>query len=295
MIDNTNLLAYFMDNDDFMHMLTTRSQPCIFWKRDGHGTQIGYSIDGHEVPESTYNKACELIKGNKTENTIKIEKGVVNNMASITTLGDIVKKYTALNDTMYNRFAEKKEEKTMKKNEWIPGMPSIKSHKYIKDHGVTIIEWSDNSVTKVVCDPMIADEFTGFCSAIAKRAMGNGGKMLSEWERLVIKPEEDKRKAEEKARIEAEQKSEEEKRRAEAKAKRDAKKARRKAERSEIERQKAIEEIAEIFAKDYAESDLYEKAAKLAVEKYGVPKEFFTDIHECNCKGFDNLNDDNKE
>lgn len=292
MIDNTKLLAYYMDNDDFMHTLTAESHPCAFWKRTGSRTQVAYSIDGHEVPKSTYDKACELMKGNKSENTIRIEKDVVNNMKNMTALGDIVKKYAALNDTAYNDFAEKKEEKDMNNRNWIHTMPSIKSHKYIKDHGVTIIEFNDGTVTKVVCDPMIADEFTGFCAAIAKRAMGNGGKMLAEWERLVIKPEEDKKKTEEKKRIEAEQKAEEERRRAEAKVKRAEKKARRNAKREELERQKAIEEIAEIFARDYAETDLYEEAARLAIEKYGVPKEFFADKHDCCCKEFDVMDED---
>ena len=171
-------------------------------------------------------------------------------------------------------------------------MLKIVDYKFIPEHMVTIIKWNDGSETRTRGTDENASQFCGFVTAIAKKAMGNGGKMLAEWERLVIKPEEDRKKAEEKARIEAEQKAEEEKRRANAKARRDEKKARRNAKREELERQKAIEEIAEIFARDYAETDLYEEAAKLAMEKYGVPKEFFTDKHDCCCKEFDVIDED---
>ena len=165
--------------------------------------------------------------------------------------------------------------------------PQIVDYKYIAENGVTIIKWSDNTSTTVTCDPKTADQYTGFVTAIAKKAFGNGGKMLSEWDRLVIKPIEDAKKAEEKAKIEAEKKAKEDKIHAEAKAKRDAKKAKRK-------KQREIEKLAKQIADEYYMQELTEEAEKLAIKKYGVPKSYLDgydcDCCDCGCKEFDDLN-----
>lgn len=166
--------------------------------------------------------------------------------------------------------------------------PQIVDYKYIAENGVTIIKWSDSTSTTVTCDPKTADQYTGFVTAIAKKAFGNGGKMLSEWDRLVIKPIEDAKKAEKKAKIEAEKKAKEDKIHAEAKAKRDAKKAKRK-------KQREIEKLAKQIADEYYAQELTEEAEKLAVKKYGVPKSYLDGYDheygcECGCKEFDNLN-----
>ena len=154
-----------------------------------------------------------------------------------------------------------------KDNNMITNIPKIVDYKYIAENGVTIIKWSDNTSTTVTCDPKTADQFTGFVTAIAKKAFGNGGKMLSEWDRLVIKPIEDAKKAEEKAKIEAEKKAKEDKIHAEAKAKRDAKKAERK-------RKRDIEIRAKQLADMYYAQNIEDEADKIAHEKYGVPMDW---------------------
>lgn len=169
----------------------------------------------------------------------------------------------------------------------ITNIPKIVDYKYIAENGVTIIRWSDSTSTTVTCDPKTADQYTGFVTAIAKKAFGNGGKMLSEWDRLVIKPIEDAKKAEEKAKIEAEKKAKEDKIHAEAKAKRDAKKAERK-------RKREIEKLAKQIADEYYAQELTEEAEKLAVKKYGVPKSYLDeyDCDCCECKEFDVMDDE---
>lgn len=170
-------------------------------------------------------------------------------------------------------------------------MPKIKNYKYIEEHGVTIIDWTDGTTTKVVCDPAKADQFTGFTAAIAKKAMGNGGKMLDEWDRLVVEPIEKAKKAEEKAKAEAEKKAEEDKIHAEAKAKREAKKAKRM-------KQRLIEEMARDFADSYNMGELRDAALKLATEKYGVPEGYFDLHYDCDgdcCKEFDTFIGNTKE
>ena len=184
-----------------------------------------------------------------------------------------------------------------KDNNMITNIPKIVDYKYIAENGVTIIKWSDSTSTTVTCDPKTADQYTGFVTAIAKKAFGNGGKMLSEWDRLVIKPIEDAKKAEEKAKIEAEKKAKEDKIHAEAKAKRDAKKAKRK-------KQREIEKLAKQIADEYYAQELTEEAEKLAVKKYGVPKSYLDDYDcdcdnrkgncdNCNCNEFDIMDDEN--
>lgn len=176
-----------------------------------------------------------------------------------------------------------------KDNNMITNIPKIVDYKYIAENGVTIIKWSDNTSTTVTCDPKTADQYTGFVTAIAKKAFGNGGKMLSEWDRLVIKPIEDAKKAEEKAKIEAEKKAKEDKIHAESKAKRDAKKAKRK-------KQREIEKLAKQIADEYYAQELTEEAEKLAIEKYGVPKSYLDDYDcdccDCDCKEFDVMDDE---
>lgn len=147
----------------------------------------------------------------------------------------------------------------------ITNIPKIVDYKYIAENGVTIIKWSDGTSTTVICEPETADQYTGFVTAIAKKAFGNGGKMLSEWDRLVVKPVEDAKKAEEKAKIEAEKKAAEDKLNAETQAKKAAKKAERKKKRE-------IEKRAKEIADKYYKNDVEREAKRIANEKYGVPK-----------------------
>lgn len=172
-------------------------------------------------------------------------------------------------------------------------MPKIKNYKYIAEHGVTVIDWTDGTTTRVVCDPITnkADQFSGFTACIAKKAMGNGGKMLNEWNRLVVEPVEKAKKAEEKRRAEAERKAKEDKIHAEAKAKREAKKAKRM-------KQKLIEEMAKDFADSYNMGEVRDAALKLATEKYGVPEGYFDLHYDCDgdcCKEFDTFIGNTKE
>ena len=181
-----------------------------------------------------------------------------------------------------------------KDNNMITNIPKIVDYKYIAKNGVTIIKWSDNTSTTVTCDPKTADQYTGFVTAIAKKAMGNNGKMLAEWDRLVVKPVERAKKAEEKKRLAAEKKAEEERIREEAKAKRMAKNAKYYEEREKRRKQREIETLAEQIAKEYEQDKLYAEAMKLAIEKYKVPCNYFAndcDCH-CDCKEFDVMDED---
>ena len=285
-------LALYTDSNNKGHSLKSTSSIDMFYKGDG---QIGFEIDGREVNQQLYLKARELILNSKktddsTESpyvSYKEKISAHNNWVSASGKYG-VSSITDIANDIYKEIMKPYINNEVKEKEAMNKMPTIMSHKYIIEHGVTILEWSDGTTTKVVCDPMVADCFTGFAVAVAKKAMGNKGKFLSEWERLVIKPEEDKIKAEEKARAEAVRKAEEEKKRAEAKARHDEKKAKRIAKKEELSRQKFVEDMAKMFAKEYNEADLYEEAAKLAIEKYGVPEEFFTDKCDCDCDECDN-------
>lgn len=173
-------------------------------------------------------------------------------------------------------------------------MPKIVDYKYIEHDKVTKIKWSDGSETVVCGSGDDATQFCGYVCAIAKKAMGNNGKMLAEWDRLVVKPIERAKKAEEKKRLAAEKKAEEERIHKEAKAKRMAKNAKYYEEREKRRKQREIETLAEQIAKEYEQDKLYAEAMKLAIEKYKVPCNYFTDDCDCHCgcKEFDVMNED---
>lgn len=173
-------------------------------------------------------------------------------------------------------------------------MPKIVDYTYIEHDKVTKIKWSDGSETVVRGSGDDVTQFCGYVCAIAKRAMGNNGKMLAEWDRLVVKPVERAKKAEEKKRLAAEKKAEEERIREEAKAKRMAKNAKYYEEREKRRKQREIETLAEQIAKEYEQDKLYAEAMKLAIEKYKVPCNYFDDDCDChcNCKEFDVMDED---
>lgn len=173
-------------------------------------------------------------------------------------------------------------------------MPKIVDYTYIEHDKVTKIKWSDGSTTVVCGSGDDATQFCGFVCAIAKKAMGNNGKMLAEWDRLVVKPVERAKKAEEKKRLAAEKKAEEERIREEAKAKRMAKNAKYYEEREKRRKQREVEALAEQIVKEYEQDKLYAEAMKLAIEKYKVPCNYFDDDCDChcNCKEFDVMDED---
>lgn len=292
MINDEKYLALYTDSNNKGHSLKSSSIFDLFYKDDG---RIGYKIDEHEVSQQLYNDARQLIlnyKKNEDSSQLSyvpyIDQSTPHLVSASGRYGVTYSPITDIANDIYKEIMKPYINNEVKEKEVMNKMPTIESYKYITEHGVTILKWSDGTVTKIVCDPMVADCFTGFAVAVAKKAMGNKGKFLAEWERLVIKPEKDKIKAEEKARAEAVRKAEEEKKRAEAKARHDEKKAKRIAKKEELSRQKLVEDMAKMFAKEYNEADLYEEAAKLAIEKYGVPEEFFTDKCDCDCDECDN-------
>ena len=150
-------------------------------------------------------------------------------------------------------------------------MPNITSYNFYPKQGTTKLTFDDGTTTVVQPkDPETADIYTGFVSAIAKRAMGNKGGMLKAYREFVEQPEIDKKLAEEKAKREAE----EEKIRAEEERKR--------------EERETIESLAQSYKEDYDnEQELVkfkkqlEQAKKLAHDKYGVPYEFFDRLNNC--------------
>ena len=126
-------------------------------------------------------------------------------------------------------------------------MPKIKEHTYIKNTGVTILEWSDGTKTVARAEnPDTADEYVGFMMAIAKKAMGNdntASNLADYW--LVKKPERDARATWEKEAREAEQKRIEKK-------------------HKEKREKYLIKKEALRLKREY-------EAKKLAAEKYGIP------------------------
>ena len=306
---NIKYCTFYRDISGKTHEATTKSvlsqkQQCVY-AEGKYGNKLKelvtgwlYFIDNNEVSFEVYRNLYSWIdeyKKLEEENTArlvatdelmkawKVDPTIMKSTTAITFGADLENKrrnpwgvsnkpHTITNNTVDNKGEFK--------------MPKIKNYKYIAEHGVTVIDWTDETTTRVVCDPITnkADQFSGFTACIAKKAMGNGGKMLNEWDRLVVEPVEKAKKAEEKKRAEAERKAEEEKIHAEAKAKREAKKAKRM-------KQKLIEEMAKDFADSYNMGELRDAALKLATEKYGVPEGYF-DIHygDCDCcKEFDNL------
>ena len=192
----------------------------------------------------------------------------------------------------YKDFMTLLEENYLKKEN--EDMPKIVDYTYIEHDKVTKIKWSDGSETVVCGSGDDATQFCGYVCAIAKKAMGNNGKMLAEWDRLVVKPVERAKKAEEKKRLAAEKKAEEERIREEARAKRMAKNAKYYEEREKRRKQREVEALAEQIAKEYEQDKLYAEAMKLAIEKYKVPCNYFADDCDCHCgcKEFDVMDED---
>ena len=274
-----------------------------------------YKIDGNCVDHETFNGVINLFKGaNSTADfdvsfdNPHIDKPIkivfepntepilrFHNGSSISVDGD----FTSIAEKVYKELYESPAWevnnpalKNIKENE---DMPKIVDYTYIEHDKVTKIKWSDGSETVVCGSDDNATQFCGYVCAIAKKAMGNNGKMLAEWDRLVVKPVERAKKAEEKKRLAAEKKAEEERIREEAKAKRMAKNAKYYEEREKRRKQREIETLAEQIAKEYEQDKLYAEAMKLAIEKYKVPCNYFAndcDCH-CDCKEFDVMDDEN--
>lgn len=138
-----------------------------------------------------------------------------------------------------------KENGTMKvKNTY---MPEIINYTYNSETGKTTIKWSDKTETTVVSEnPETADQYTGFVTAIAKRATGNTSHINNLFDKWAIKKPIKDKIAEEKRIAE------------EIENKRIADKHREKREKWLIRRE-AIR-----IKREY-------EARKLANKKYGVP------------------------
>ena len=129
-------------------------------------------------------------------------------------------------------------------------MPTIVDYDYNPKVGVTTISWSDGTKTTVRAEqPRKADAYTGFVTAVAKKAMGNNNTINNEYDRWAVKKPEQKHKAEiENEKAQAEAKRREEKRRAD--------------KEQWLVRKEALKRKREYEAK------------KVAYEKYGVPMDF---------------------
>lgn len=126
-------------------------------------------------------------------------------------------------------------------------MPNIKDYTYDSKIGLTIIKWCDGTKTVVKAEnPDTADQYTGFVTAIAKRATGNTSHINNLFDKWAIKKPIKDKIAEEKHIAE------------EIENKRIADKRRAKREKWLIRRE-AIR-----IKREY-------EARKLANEKYGVP------------------------
>ena len=138
-----------------------------------------------------------------------------------------------------------KENNTMKvKN---INMPEIVNYIYNSETGKTTIKWSDKTETTVVSEnPDTADQYTGFVTAIAKRATGNTSHINNLFDKWAIKKPIQDKIAEEKRIAE------------DIENKRIADKRKTKREKWFIRRE-AIR-----IKREY-------EARKLANEKYGVP------------------------
>lgn len=126
-------------------------------------------------------------------------------------------------------------------------MPNIKDYTYDSKIGLTIIKWCDGTKTVVKAENAdTADQYTGFVTAIAKRATGNTSHINNLFDKWAIKKPIKDKIAEEKRIAE------------EIENKRIADKHREKREKWLIRRE-AIR-----IKREY-------EARKLANEKYGVP------------------------
>jgi hypothetical protein len=132
--------------------------------------------------------------------------------------------------------------------------PDITDYKYNPDTATTTISWSDNTETTVTAEtPETADQYQGFVTAVAKKAMGNTSRFNNQYYKWAVKkPIKD---AENEAKRIAE---EEEHKRIESK---------RKAKKEKW----LIHKEAIRIKREYEERLRTEKAKKLANEKYGVP------------------------
>ena len=306
----------YPDTEGMIHCATESS----VFKHKRDGSESYYFIDGNEVEYSTYQliheratfaseKYQEQLKFSMPIQTVKPEpikivfKGESSNTEpalyfhngnSISVDGDITSIAERIYKELYEPPAWKANNPALKNIKENENMPKIVDYTYIEHDKVTKIKWSDGSTTVVCGSGDDATQFCGYVCAIAKKAMGNNGKMLAEWDRLVVKPVERAKKAEEKKRLAAEKKAEEERIREEAKAKRMAKNAKYYEEREKRRKQREVETLAEQIAKEYEQDKLYAEAMKLAIEKYKVPCNYFADDCDChcNCKEFDVMDED---
>lgn len=236
-----------------------------------------YHIDENAVTKETFNMVKEMLNNININQNAKIY--VDNGKIYIDTLNQNDKIYI---DTLNQngKVCGKRAECSVI-DEWCGKddftMPNITSYNFYPKQGTTKLTFDDGTTTVVQSkDPETADIYTGFVSAIAKRAMGNKGGMLKAYHKFVEQPEIDKKLAEEKAKREAE----EEKKRAEEERKR--------------EERETIESLAQSYKQDYdSEQELVkfkkqlEQAKKLAHDKYGVPYEYFDRLNHCEDCGED--------
>ena len=140
--------------------------------------------------------------------------------------------------------AEKENDIMIVKN---TNIPKIVNYTYNSETGKTTIKWSDKTETTVVSEnPDTADQYTGFVTAIAKRATGNTSHINNLFDKWAIKKPIQDKIAEEKRIAEATENK-------------------RIADKRRIKREKwLIRKEAIRIKREY-------EARKLANEKYGVP------------------------
>lgn len=128
-------------------------------------------------------------------------------------------------------------------------MPNIKDYTYDSKIGLTIIKWFDGTKTVVKAEnPDIADQYTGFVTAYAKKAAGNNSKinnLYDKWTVEIPKLKAETDKMIEKMKAEEAQKEE----------------RNRKKREKYIIRKMALQRKREF------------EARKLASEKYGIPED----------------------
>lgn len=128
-------------------------------------------------------------------------------------------------------------------------MPNIKDYTYDSKIGLTIIKWFDGTKTVVKAEnPDIADQYTGFVTAYAKKAAGNNSKinnLYDKWTVEIPKLKAETDKMVEKMKAEEAQKEE----------------RNRKKREKYIIRKMALQRKREF------------EARKLASEKYGIPED----------------------
>lgn len=193
---------------------------CVYWEEyDFEDTKYITSLNGDIIG---------TVPINDTTDDISVVRGKMSENIKCFYKGDIAK------------LLNKGDNSTMK-------MPEINNYTYNNEIGLTTIEWCDGTKTIVRAEnPDMADQFTGFMTAYAKKASGNTNRinnLFDEW--IVKKPKRDAELKAKEERIIAESKSKEE---------RDRKKREKHLIRREALRIK----------REY-------EAKKLANEKYSVP------------------------